>query len=151
MEQILARQDGTTAWVRESNTGRILLINKTGSELQVVTIEGVPLIVKPGGTQLLGIHSNDQNNKNPNELFFRSHQDMLIVAERDRVRWLSCDLSEPRCELTAMVPSSVGSVLSATISSNRETLWLGTTLGLAISLKVGSMSTYCSIYQRKSE
>eukprot|EP00040_Diaphanoeca_grandis_P025094 m.138576 g.138576 ORF g.138576 m.138576 type:complete len:931 (+) comp30003_c0_seq3:3-2795(+) len=135
VSQLMVRRNTNTAWVRETTTGKVWLLDSAGPGLVSVMCEGIPLVVADG-THLVSIPSSMSNVNKSVSTSTPSH-DMIAVLEPTRLRWLACSVSQNQCNITESVVSSVGVVLSA-VSNEAGFLWLGTSLGLAFSSHQGA-------------
>ena len=145
IRQIVARKDGK-AWVIENQSGNggggggggdadadaVWMLQLTDPirtpELKKTraTVSGVPLDLSPGSR--VAVLEGGANG---------GASDVLVCAERERLRWLVCPQGSAECELRASADGPHSDVLSVSIDTNTGAVWMGTQQGLAWSSAIG--------------
>lgn len=138
--QIIARGGGT-AWVLEAETGAVWLSESSTDSYSVsaVSVGGRPLVIDPSG-RLVSMASASVSASSP-----PNNADMLVVVERDRIRWLSCLERGADCKLEGAASTPTPSaILTAAVGSDNS-VWIGTAQGLWISRVMGQTPTVSNI------
>lgn len=147
IRQIVARKDGK-AWAVETLSGSsgaadgggavwmLQLTDPIGTPLLTktrATVSGVPLDLSPGSR--VAVLEGGANG---------GASDVLVCAERERLRWLVCAQGSAQCELRASGEGPHSDVLSVTIDENTGAVWMGTQRGLAWSSAIGDAARMLS-------